>query len=412
MSSVFRRLFSTMGRPLFISQIASSLYGAGAVLIAAMFLMPEQFGQYALLALAANFLMGFFRASLFQPALVVQRELSHSRVSLTIALVSCILAATLMMAASVLLQVEDWHSAVWLGAGMAAIVFYDWVRFRLIAEGRHWPLAIVDVARILSLGVLIAMRDVLTTGASVQILVGLTALPCALALSCWLLNRPASGSTFGTYWGQSRLQTLEYIAAQLNTVLPTFVFGAIVVTSLVGGLRFGQTLVGPLNMVFAALALTLTADGVLDERLRNTRIFVKKGTRQSILLCVTASLIVCGLLALALATPVDFSGVDKGALIVGLGLAGAVAITSGLAGLHVVMLRLLGGQKIATVGRWVLVLVVWSFYGAGYIAGGVDGALVVGFAASALFYPLVIVLPARRFFKHRITAEEEGRTDG
>ena len=95
-------------------------------------------------------------------------------------------------------------------------------------------------------------------------------------------------------------------------------------------------------------------------------------------------------------------GVANAELVTGLALVGAATLSSGWAGIHAIVMRLMGYQAVVTVGRAVLVFVSLSAFTIGYLLGGVDASLAAGFVAAAVAAPLAFIVPATVLYRrHR-----------
>jgi hypothetical protein len=389
------KAFRLSKNPILLSQIFASLSGGVSMIAAAALLSGKQFALFAILALLGTTAVGALRAGLLRPAMIHQRSAGDSRVPVAYAAVGIsaltILALPIMWA----LGVRSWADLVLLSAFGIFPLVHDWLRSRYMADSRRWPIAWADLARLGAVGVVVLLgsaTNAVSSGVALQALIGAASVP-AIAILLWRMRRLQRWEPFSRYSRQARLQLVEYSVSQLNLTVPMLILGAVGGGSLIAGLRLAQTLLGPLNLIFSASALNIMADGATDKKLRDDLALIARGKVVARRLLVTAISIVAGLLVVVGFLPELFRGVSAESLWVGLLLTGVAAIGSGWAGVHTVILRLLGSQLSVTVSRVALVTATWIAFLIGFAVGGVDTSLVSGFAASAVAYPLTTELP-------------------
>ena len=111
------------------------------------------------------------------------------------------------------------------------------------------------------------------------------------------------------------------------------------------------------------------------------------------------------LVMLAWLTQFELPGVRSEPLLIGLILVGASTLGSGWAGVHAIVLRLLGRQGTVTAGRALLVRSALGAFGVGYYFGGVDLSLTAGFIAGAVASPLAFGLPSALIYRRHFNRE-------
>ncbi len=392
----FRRLANN---PLLLAQAFSSVSGALAMVIAVGVLPPRQFATFSLLTLISTTSVGLVRASLTRPALFLLRTDPDARVPFRYGMTASVALACLSIPLVWVLGVRSVDDLALVTATFGLPIFYDWLRSRFIAADRRWWAALGDAVRLVALGpiILLQLTDLHFNAAQLQAVVTATAGLSAIVLwaRLWTI-RIVRWTPYRDYRHQARLQFLEFAVGQLNATIPMFVLGGLGASSLVGGFRFAQTLLGPMNLIFAATSANFVADGATRDTHRSTASLLRRGRLLSVRLIVVSAVIVVGIVLTVRLLGINPSGVQSSALQVGVLLVGLVAISSGWAGIQGVTLRLLGHHALVTTTRALLVAASWVGFLVGYAVGGVDTSLVAGFAASAVCYPLILGIPAAR----------------
>ena len=142
----------------------------------------------------------------------------------------------------------------------------DWLRYRAMALDRRWDVAISDGTRFLlvfvSPAVLLLDADPVLYQAYLGISIGHPALYLRLRLP-----RLKTFTSMNTYLRSASLQLADFVIGQFNSTVPLMVLGGLGASTLIGGVRFAQTLLGPLNLVFGASTVNLIADGASRERM-------------------------------------------------------------------------------------------------------------------------------------------------
>jgi len=293
-----------------------------------------------------------------------------------------------------------WMVAVLFASGLFPIL-QDWLRYRAMAVDRRWDVALSDGLRLVfvlvSPVVLLLSRD----PAVYQSYLGLSlAIPVLVTLI--RLPRPARFTPLRTYLRPAGLQLADFAIGQFNSTLPLLVLGALGASALIGGVRFAQTLLGPLNLVFAASTTNLIADGATRGTYASTEDLIHRGTRLARVIGLVAVGGVTVLTAAVALTGFELHGVANEELVVGLALVGAATLSSGWAGIHAIVMRLMGYQGIVTAGRAFLVFISLSGFTIGYLLGGVDVSHAAGFLSAAVAAPLAFIVPASVLYRrHR-----------
>ncbi|WP_422757324.1 hypothetical protein [Paenarthrobacter sp. C1] len=335
------------------------------------------------------------RAILWQPALIRQRTDKLARVPFRYAVTASLSASLLVPAAAVFVSHEEvWKLAIVFAANVFSVGF-DWARFRCLSIDRRWSVAIADIIRfilVLLVGLIAQTQDGLLFQA-------LLAFSCILPLLFLTIRmgRIDVWTPYGIYKRDALLQGVDYGVSQINTTLPILIIGALSVSGIVGGFRVAQTILGPLNLVFASASSTVIANAANDERY-SSRKLAATGTRLAWRLTAFSSAVVLGVFfVVAYLTP-PLSGVNASELAVACVAVGFVAVASSGAGIQGVVLRLLGHNRLVTKARMFVVLSSWIGFIVGYYFGGAAWSLVAGFTLSAAAFPLAYLLPARRIF--------------
>jgi len=399
LARVWRGLRRSANNPLLLAQAFSSVSGALAMVIAVGVLPPRQFAIFSLLTLINTTGVGLVRASLTGPALFLLRTDPDARVPFRYGLIASVAIAALSAPLVWAFGVRSLDALALVTVTFGMPIFYDWLRSRFIAADRRWQAALGDAVRLVALGpvVLLQFTELQFDAAQLQAIVAATAGLSAIVLWARLWSiRITHWTPYRAYRHQARLQFLEFAVGQLNATIPMFILGGLGASQLVGGFRFAQTLLGPMNLIFAATSANFIADGATRDSHRSTASLLRRGRQLSTRLIIMSAVVVAGIVLTVQLFGISPSGVQSSALQIGLLLVGAVAISSGWAGIQGVTLRLLGHHTLVTTTRALLVGASWVGFLIGFAMGGVDASLVAGFAASAVCYPLILGIPAAR----------------
>jgi hypothetical protein len=385
-------------QPILLGQAFSSAAGALAMVLAAAAMPPSPFTFFSLLTLITVITTGAVRATLFQPALIEMRNNRNAHIHARSALVGAACAGAVFATAAAVLGV---HEPLWLavlGTTGTLPVIADWLRMRGIAMDHRWDAARGDAIR---LAVTLAGPLVLWASADAKLFVLFVNLTYLTSLGYLWYRLPAVTSHVAhrELWRPASSQLLDFLIGQAVATIPLFVLGGLGSSVYLGGVRLAQTLLGPLNLVFAASTVNLMADGATRQSHSTGVNLIKRGRRLATKLSVLSLVLVATLIAFLYLTHFSLRGVDNLSLIVGTALVGVLAITSGFSGMDAIIMRLLGHHAIPTVGRTILVAVSALGYAAGYLAGGVDLSLIVGFVCAAVANPVAFVLPATGLYR-------------
>jgi hypothetical protein len=369
--------------------------GAGAlgVVMAATAMTPGRFTMFSLLTLITLTCAGAARAVLFQPALIEARSKSDAHIHVRVALLGAACGSVGFVAAAAIVGVREPLWLVILSLANMLPVIAEWLRLRGMTLDQRWSVARGDAMRLVAtlIGPLVLW---LTTDAKVfSLFVNLTFLSTIIYLTS-RLPRVAAHLSPHHYWRPASSQLVDFLIGQAVLPIPLLVLAGFGSSSYIGGIRIAQTLLGLLNLVFAASTVNFLADGATQGSLSKPADLIRHGRRVATILGVLSVVLVAIVLLTLFLTGFSFRGADNRSLIVGTLLVGMLAVTSGFSGIDAIMMRLLGHHSIATVGRAFLVAVTGVGYVLGYVIGGVDSSLIAGFACAAVAYPLAFVLPA------------------
>lgn len=406
MTKLWRRVTSVAGRPLVLSQVFTSASGAVATVFAAAFMNPSVFTGFALLNLVSVTTVGLVRSFLFQPALIQFRHDKDAHTRLRLSLTGALASGAALAVSSLVLGVGGWGAAALLFVSGVFPILQDWLRYRAMAFDRRGDVALSDGIRLgfvlLSPVILIPLRD----AAIYQAYLGLSlAVPVAVMLV--RLPRPRRFTPLRDYIRPAGLQLADFAIGQFNSTLPLLVLGALGASALIGGVRFAQTLLGPLNLVFAASTMNLIADGATRGTYAHTEDLIRHGIRLARAIGLVALGGVVTLTAAVALSGFELHGVANAELVTGLVLVGAATLSSGWAGIHAIVMRLMGYQAIVTAGRAFLVTISLGAFAAGYLAGGVDASLTAGFLAAAVAAPVAFIVPATVLYRRHRRGELE-----
>jgi len=376
--------------------MASSLSGAAPVLLATTWMSSSAFTIFSIVNMLSVVSVSFARAILWQPALIRQRTDKLAKVPLRYAATASLSASLLVPVAAVLVSREEiWKLAILFAANVVSVGF-DWARFRCLAIDRRWSVAVADILRFSSV-LLVLLVAQFQDGLLFQASVAISCLIPLLFLTI-RMGRIRAWTAYREYKMDALLQGADYGVSQINTTLPILIIGALSASGIVGGFRLAQTILGPLNLVFASASNTVIADAANDGKYSSSRL-AATGTRLAWRLTAFSSAVVLGVFfVVAFLTP-PLSGISESELAVACVAVGFVAVASSGAGIQGVVLRLLGHNGLVTKARMFVVLASWIGFIVGFYFGGAAWSLVAGFTLSAIAFPLSYLLPARRFYR-------------
>ena len=389
-------------RPLTIAQILSSAAGAVPMLIAALRMDPAAFTSFSIITLASVLAVGGSRAALFQPALIFQRTDSASLVPARYMLVVSSLSALAVAAIAISSTGAAPGEATIVGIAGAVPVFYDWVRYRAIGSSRRWAVAAGDGVRLVLVSAT-ALPVVTATPLPFMLVIGVS---CAIAAAVVLPQVPLRVGSYPyvRYRSSAAWQTLDFVVGQFIVSVPLLVLAGSGADDLIGGVRLAQTLLGPLNLAFAATTTNIVADGATHVDYRQASTVIARGWRASIRLGILATAVVALLVAVIWFSGWAPAGVERADLLLGLVLVGVSTILTGWSGIHGIVLRVLDHQSAVTLVRIGIAAATTAGFLVGYALGGDEWSLILGFGANAISAPLLFV-PVALFHYRRDTRE-------
>ena len=288
---------------------------------------------------------------------------------------------------------------------------YDWMRYRSIGLSQRWVVACTDFLKLLLVTLAWVIPGVATSAGMLQAyVVGSTFLPLLVLLV--VVHRPAGFAKYRDYASIAGWQLGDYVVGQFVLTVPLLVVGVHAVDDTVSGIRLAQGLLGPLNLLFSAGVSNLVADAVTQDSLRPPKALIAAGQRLAYALVAVAVLVVGGSIPAVLIIDPDLRGVTSGALVFGLVLVGGYALFSGWAGVQAMLMRLLGHQAYATIGRIIVAGVTTVSFALGYLVDGARGSMVLGFGLAAITFPIVFGIFARRAFREVNAVDDENGAAG
>jgi hypothetical protein len=373
--------------------------------MAASRMSPAEFTRFSLFALTGSILLGLNVAGLLQPALINQRQMSNSYVPFRYVLLTLLPAGTLFFACSWFLGVQNFAQLTVLCGSSCFPLVYDWLRYRAIGADKRWAVAQSDCMRLILTATALGLPSIVSSSVGLQAYLSTsTVIPAGFLVA--RLPRIRQWIPYRRYATAAGWQLLDFCVGQLLTALPLLILGAVSRSPLIGGVRLAQSLLGPLNLIFAAATTNLVADGVTKRELSTNGSVIWRGVLLGRFLAWVSLFAVLGVACLVYLTGFSFRGVSTGDLLVGVILVGSSAVASGWAGVHAVVLRLLNRQASVTLGRMLIAGATVSAFIGGYLFGGVDMSLVLGFVTVGIASPLVFLTLARHSY-HSLSHESD-----
>jgi hypothetical protein len=401
--------------PILVAQAMASASGAYAVLAGAVWLDPGQFVRFSLLILLTQVCAGAVQAFLYQASLVRMRADKFAHVRSAHVVVAATLSACVFAAGACLIGGSGGLWIVCLAIASTGPVWSEWMRHRAMALDRRHALVVADGARLL---LTLFAPIVLAKTEMVEpyfIAVGVAwSVPYVVLVV--LLPRIHRFTPRREYLPSSGQILTDFLVGQLIPAVPLLVLGGLGPSLYLGGVRLAQTILGPLNLVFAAFTVSLATDGVNRDSHAGTALIAHGRVLARRLGTFTGILVPTAVVAVWV-TGYGFKGVTSYALLVGLMLVGILTVMGGFSSIDTIVLHLLGRNGLVAGGRVVLGAVTAAAFTVGYFVNGVDGALICGFIVAAIANPLVFVLPARAVYRKLLTkgaeppAEDEPRNE-
>ena len=150
-------------------------------------------------------------------------------------------------------------------------------------------------------------------------------------------------------------------------------FGAVSGAATIGAFRLGQTFMGPVNLVSAALATNLLAQVTTLRRASEVRVVRMADVLGLRIAMIAAASTLVGLGIVLI--PGAFPALTKTDLVLAVASVGVCACVSGFATPHLVALRVLLHQRFLTICTSLMVLVTWAGFLVGWLLGGSPPAL-------------------------------------
>jgi hypothetical protein len=360
------------------------------MVIGAWAMTPADFTQFALFTLMGSLVQGVSFSGLVQPALINQRNEDNSFVPLRYVAIPAAAGSILFLIFALVLGIRSLHDLLLLSGSAAVPIYYNWIRYRAIGFNRRWVVAQADFLRLgLTLAAVAAPSLAADSVALQTYFAAATALPFLLVAI--RLPRIVDWVPYRHYRRAAAWQLIDWMFGSMLVSLPLLLLGSVSPSPLIGGVRLAQSLLGPLNLAFAAAITNLIADGVTRSELTATGSLISRGISLSRLLTGLSLLLVVTMVTLVYVTSISLKGVALPDLIVGLALVGASSVTSAGSGVHAMVLRLLGWQATVTLGRGIIATLTFGAFALAYFWHGVDVSLVAGFITLALAAPIVLI---------------------
>jgi hypothetical protein len=380
----------TAMRPLTLAQIFSSAAGAGGMVIAAWAMVPTEFTQFALFTLLGSLALGLGTSGLFQPALIHQRIESNSFVPMRYVAIPAATASVLYSTFALIVGIRNPADLLLLGGSAALPVYYQWLRYRAMGCNRRWIIAQADLLRLVLTASVVAIPVLIADSVALQTyFAAATSLP--MLLIGIKLPRISKWIPYKRYGRAAGWQLLDWAFGSMLLSLPLLFLGGVSRSPLVGGVRLAQSLLGPINLAFAAATTNLVADGVSKPELADSQSVMARGSLLGRQLMALSLIIVAAVISVVYVSRISLRGVATSDLIIGLALVGSSLITAGWTGIRGIVLRLLCWQARVTVARGGAVILTLGAFAAAYYWWGADASLILGFITQAVASPVILI---------------------
>ena len=399
------RLIEFARRPLVISQVLASVTGGLSVVIGAVVLAPSAFTTFALLNLMGNLCLGVARSAVFQPALIQMRLKRDSFVPPYVALVTCVVIASLSTCLAPTSGVSSWGAALVVGVATAMPIAQDWLRARAVGLDQRWLVAAGEAVRVVLVPLALLPHLVPRDAVSMQVYFSAISLPAFLLLAI-VGKRPEVFARYASYARAAAWQLGDYAVGQFVIAVPLLVLGRSAEDGAVSGIRLAQVILGPLSLIFMASVANLVADAATRAEFHDSADLIRSGNRTARTITINALILVCLATALVAVTQVDSKGVANGDIVFGMFLVGVYTSLSGWSGIQAILLRLLQYQAMVTLGRVIIVVVTITGFVVGYLVDGADSSLIAGFATATVASVLVYGILSRVIYR-RVLGEHD-----
>ena len=376
-------------KPLTAAQVLTSAAGAIPMLAAAARMETAQFAIFSLLVLVVTLTVGGARAGLLQPALIHQRTRPYALVPLGHALIVVALATICLAAAAMLLGGMSPGEAAVMGVVTSLPVLYEWCRYRAIGVSQRWLVAVADAVR---LGLVLTTFLPVVPATPMVFLIAIGA-ACVVPSTVILVRIPRvkEHARYRDYRASAGWQTLDFAIGQFVVSAPLIALAGVGADRLIAGVRLSQTLLGPLNLAFSAASTNIIADGATDNAHSRASAVIARGWRAGWKLAGAAIVIVGGMFVFVWATGFSLRGVDHESLLWGIAFVGGATVLTGWAGIHGIVLRVLGHQASVTIARIGVAVLTLTGFVVGYLIGGGQASIAGGFIANSVAAPLLFV---------------------
>jgi hypothetical protein len=374
------------------------------MVIAAWAMAPTEFTQFALLTLIGSLVLGLSTFGLFQPALINQRIEPGSFVPMRYVAIPVAAASFLYPIFALIIGVRNFLDLLLLSSSAALPIYYNWLRYRAMGYNRRWIVAKADLLRLALTAAAIAAPELIADSVALQTYFSVsTSIPMLfLALK---LPRIKEWVPYSRYARAAAWQLLDWTFGSTLISVPLLFLGGVSRSPLIGGVRLAQSILGPLNLAFAASTTNLIADGVTRQELRGAQSITSRGISLGRQLTGLSVIVVTAMITFIYVTQISFRGVATLSLTVGLILVGASSIASAWTGIRGIVLRLLGWQARVTIARAITATLTLGAFAVGYFWYGVDVSLVFGFIMLTLTSPLVLLALTQKVHRGSRQAE-------
>ncbi|GAB24098.1 hypothetical protein GOPIP_063_00120 [Gordonia polyisoprenivorans NBRC 16320 = JCM 10675] len=390
-------------QPLLITQMLYSAAGALPVLFAAAAMTPAHFTRFSFLILLVQVVSGAVVTCIFRAAMLHYRTNRTAHIRLRITVSVTVICCAVFAGGAFAFDVHDWRPLLVVSLASGIPIFTEWLRHRAMTLDHRWEVVRADGLRLV-VTMLISLSLFISDNPEVYYTLYCLAWFPSIVLLAVRVARPEVFCPMSRYRHLVAHLLVDFVVGQFMVILPLMVLGGLGNSTYLGGIRLAQTLLGPLNTVFAALTTNLFVDGVTSKSAMANDQVIRSGRRLATQLAVISAVFVPAVLVVIWVTGLSLRGVGNTELLVGIALVGILAILYNTSAVDAVVLRIVGHNRVATVGRTVLAISSVAGFTIGYLVAGVDGSLVIGFLASAIANPLCFVVPAT-FVYRSIRAE-------
>ncbi|MBE7196051.1 MAG: hypothetical protein INR66_26690, partial [Gordonia polyisoprenivorans] len=265
-------------QPLLITQMLYSAAGALPVLFAAAAMTPAHFTRFSFLILLVQVVSGAVVTCIFRAAMLHYRTDRTAHIRLRITVSVTVICCAVFAGGAFAFDVHDWRPLLVVSLASGIPIFTEWLRHRAMTLDHRWEVVRADGLRLV-VTMLISLSLFISDNPEVYYTLYCLAWFPSIILLAVRVARPEVFCPMSRYRHLVAHLLVDFVVGQFMVILPLMVLGGLGNSTYLGGIRLAQTLLGPLNTVFAALTTNLFVDGVTSKSAMANEQVIRSGRR-------------------------------------------------------------------------------------------------------------------------------------